>query len=187
MEKIWLTSDTHFGHDREFIWGPRGFKNVWENDKIIIENWNSVVGPDDDVYHLGDIMLGDNEHGIRCLNQLKGNIHIIRGNHDTDTRMNLYGHCWNVVELCEAKYLKYGKYSFYLSHYPTITTNLDDHGKLSRMLLNLYGHTHQKTNFYNEMPGCYHVGVDSHNCTPVLLDDIIKDIKKKIEECKKYL
>ena len=30
MSNIWLTSDTHFGHDKDFIWGSRGFKNVYE-------------------------------------------------------------------------------------------------------------------------------------------------------------
>ena len=33
----------------------------------------------------------------------------------------------------------------------------------------------------------YHVGVDSHNCTPVLLDTVIEDIINKVEECKKFL
>ena len=47
MSKIWLTSDLHFGHDREFIWGPRGFKNVNEMNEAIIKNWNAVVAPED--------------------------------------------------------------------------------------------------------------------------------------------
>ena len=47
--KIFLTSDTHFGHDREFLWGPRGFRSSIEHDEAVIANWNSVVGEDDDV------------------------------------------------------------------------------------------------------------------------------------------
>ena len=31
----------------------------------------------------------------------------------------------------------------------------------------------------------YHVGVDSHNCYPVLLDTIIEDINQQAKECLK--
>jgi calcineurin-like phosphoesterase family protein len=37
-KKIWFTSDTHFGHQKEFIWGPRGFKSSKEHDEAIICN-----------------------------------------------------------------------------------------------------------------------------------------------------
>ena len=33
---IYFTSDTHFGHDREFIYGPRGFKNL--HDSMVTHN-----------------------------------------------------------------------------------------------------------------------------------------------------
>ena len=39
------------------------------------------------------------------------------------------------------------------------------------------------SNFYNEQPFMYHVGVDSHNCYPVLLDDVITEIKNEINAC----
>jgi hypothetical protein len=38
-----------------------------------------------------------------------------------------------------------------------------------------------------DMPFMYHVGVDSHNCYPVLLDDIIEEMHQKVEECKRFL
>ena len=187
-KKIWLTSDTHFGHDREFIWSPRGFKNVWTQDSTIIENWNSVVGPDDEVYHLGDVMLGsDLTYGLKCLKDLKGHIHIIRGNHDSLVRIAAYKNCWNVEEVCDAKYLKYKKFNFFLCHYPTLTTNLEKSPSLKEHLLCLYGHTHQKEKFYNDIPYMYNVGVDAHNCTPILIDDIIEDMKQKVQECMSYL
>ena len=55
------------------------------------------------------------------------------------------------------------------------------------MIINLYGHTHQKSNFYMDNPTMYHVGVDSHNCYPVEINDIITDIKNQIDICKSYL
>ena len=50
---IFLTSDLHFNHDREFVWKVRGFTSVQEMNETIVKNWNSVVNPDDDVYVLG--------------------------------------------------------------------------------------------------------------------------------------
>ena len=186
MGKIWLTSDTHFGHDREFIWGPRGFKNVYEMNEAIVKNWNAVVEPDDDVYLLGDVMLGDNEVGIKLLKQLKGNIHIILGNHDTAARQALYNECYNVVDIKYADVIKYKGYTFYLSHYPTMTSNLEkEFGK--HCILNLFAHTHQQTNFYEGEPFCYHVGMDSHNCTPVNLEQVLEDIKAEVKKCESYL
>ena len=183
---IFLTSDTHFGHDKIFLYEPRGFTNIQEHDAQIIKNWNEVISYCDDVYHLGDVMLGDNEHGLKCLKQLNGKIHIIYGNHCTDARRTLYESCYNVVEVVDAKRLKYNGYHFYLSHYPTLTGNLERES-LKRMTLNLYGHTHQKTNFYEDRPYMYHVGVDSHNCYPVALDTIIEDMKNKVKECIDFL
>ena len=181
MGEIYLTSDLHFCHDKEFLYKPRGFDNVWDMNKVIVSNWNSVVGAEDEVYVLGDLMLNDNNEGIRLLKSLKGNIHIILGNHDTDARVQLYNECWNVVEITYATIIKYNKLRFYLSHYPTITSNTDEK-HFSQHLFNLYGHTHQRTNFYNDIPWIYHVGVDSHNCAPVHIDQIIDDCRKKYQQ-----
>ena len=40
-----LTSDLHINHDREFLWGPRGFKSVQEMNAKEVENWNKLVKP----------------------------------------------------------------------------------------------------------------------------------------------
>ena len=37
MSNIWLISDTHFNHNKDFIWSPRGFNSVWEMNEVIIE------------------------------------------------------------------------------------------------------------------------------------------------------
>ena len=155
-------------------------------NKAIVRNWNEIVSSDAQAYILGDVMLCNNEEGIRLLKQLKGHIHIICGNHDSDARRALYADCHNVVEVVDAKKLEYNGYHFYLSHYPTFTANLEKES-LKECTINLYGHTHQKSNFYNDIPFMYHVGVDSHNCTPVLLDDVIAECEAKVVECKKQL
>ena len=177
MSKIWLTSDLHFGHDREFVWGARGFEDVEEMNVAIVQRFNSVISPEDTLYILGDVMLGDNEAGIDCLKRINGKKIFIRGNHDTNARVELLKN-FTEEEIKWADMIKYKKKNIYLSHHPTIVTNV---GELHNLILNFYGHTHQIENFYDNYVNMYHVGVDSHNCYPVLIDDAIAAVKEKIQ------
>jgi calcineurin-like phosphoesterase family protein len=70
---IWLIADTHFGKQ------PRGRLKATgmtsrELDAVIRENWMRMVGPDDIVWHLGDV--GDVSH----LEGLPGEKHLVVGN-----------------------------------------------------------------------------------------------------------
>lgn len=184
MGKIWLTSDLHLGHDRNFIWGPRGFNSVEEHDETIIKNWNELVSPDDEVWCLGDLMLGDNYTGCQKLNQLAGKIYILAGNHDTSTRVQMYANLRpTILTMGLAYILKYQGYRFYLSHYPTIVGNYDVDKPLKQRVIGLCGHVHTQDPFYDADKGLiYHVELDAHNNKPVLLDDIIEDIKSYIDK-----
>ena len=171
---------TLVSHDRDFIYKPRGFNSIYEMNEAIIARHNEVVAPDDDVYCLGDCMLNDNDAGIYAIKQLKGNIHLIRGNHDTDTRMELYNHCYNIVEITEGQFLNYNNYHFYLSHYPSITSNYDDDKPLKKKMVSLCGHSHTKDPFADFGKGMiFHVEQDTNNCYPWLIDDIIELLKQK--------
>ena len=77
MAKFWFTSDLHFGHNKEFLYKPRGFENIVDHDETIIKNWNELVAPNDTIFILGDLMLNDNNYGMNCLKQLNGYKHII--------------------------------------------------------------------------------------------------------------
>lgn len=187
MGRIFFTSDTHFGHDREFLWGPRGFESAAAHDEALIANWNAVVGEDDDVYVLGDLMLGDNEYGKSCVERLNGHIYLIRGNHDTNKRWDeVYPTLSNVTLLGWADVIHYRKYHFYLSHFPTNTANIEAES-LHQCTLNLFGHTHSKDKFREDTPMYYNVAMDANDNTPVLLDDIIERMKEKVKECLSYL
>lgn len=188
MPKIWLISDWHFNHDREFVWKPRGFQSIQEMNEAIIQRHNSVVAPEDTVFVLGDCALGGGDETTlqankELIEQLNGHLIIVRGNHDTDRRVDMYSSCKNVDVAGEyARMVKYKKYHFYISHFPTMTSNLEKE-TLHQCTLNIYGHTHQTTKFYEDRPYMYCVCADAHNCTPVLLDDIISDMKQKYNEC----
>ena len=175
MGKIWFTSDLHFGHDKDFCYAPRGFDNVQEHDETILKNFNSVVNDEDDVYILGDLMLGPNPvQSIANIARLKGHKHIIIGNHDTINKIKNYQEYCGIYHIDYATMIKYRKYSFYLSHYPTLCANYDD----GKKIWNLHGHTHSKEKF-SDFSQCYNVALDAHNNFPIEIEDIINDIKEK--------
>ena len=183
---VYFTSDWHFGHDKDFIWGgPRNCKDMEDNSKRIILEHNAIVTDDDDVYVLGDLMLGDSEYGLEKIKQLKGKIHIICGNHDSQNRIALYKTLPNVVEITYSTLIKIKKQHYYLSHYPSFTSNYDDK-PYHNHIINLYGHTHQGSRFFTiegeENPFMYNVGVDAHDCKPISIEEIDEDIHKKINE-----
>lgn len=53
-DRVWLTSDHHFGHSAIIQFASRPYVTVAEMDNDLISRWNSVVGPEDIVYHLVD-------------------------------------------------------------------------------------------------------------------------------------
>lgn len=155
------------------------------NNKIV-HNCNSILTPNDDLYVLGDLCLGGKqsiESNKELISSIIGKIHIVYGNHCTPSRRAMYSTLDNVVETASAIELIVNKIHFYLSHYPTITTNLQEES-IKQAVVNLHGHTHSKSRFYNDIPLMYNVGVDAHDLMPVSIDTVIEDIKNKIKECK---
>ena len=177
--ELYFTSDTHFSHIPSFLWEPRGFSSVEEMNEAIVERWNKVVKPEDRVIHLGDVILSDTEKGLEYFKRLNGEICLIWGNHDSSRRQEALAKLPNVIVLGYAHMFKYKKLNFYVSHYPSLVANYDEK-YFSQHIINLHGHTHQQANFlYPNNPFIYHVGVDSHNCTPVHIDEIITDIRQR--------
>jgi calcineurin-like phosphoesterase family protein len=58
----------------------RPWDDVHEMDEALVANWNSVVRPQDKVYHLGDVVI--NRKALKTLERLNGDKVLIRGNHD---------------------------------------------------------------------------------------------------------
>lgn len=174
---IYLTSDLHFCHNREFLYGPRGFSCIEDMNEGIIENWNKIITNDDDVYILGDLMLSDTNKGLKCLGRLNGKLHIFRGNHDTETRLVRYFECANVKSIQEASYLKYQGYHFYLNHYPVMCSTFNVDRSLKKQLINLCGHSHTRK-WYTHMDNglIYHCELDAHVNRPITIEKIINDL-----------
>lgn len=174
----YFTSDLHIGHNKDFIWGARGFNSIEEHDTQILLRWNKVVMPEDTVYILGDLCMGgDEKEWNRIFKNLNGYKKIIYGNHDTINKCNKYVNDYHMYLLGYGDIYRYSKKkAFYLSHYPTLVGN---HQEENRFFYNLSGHTHSSDKFQYGWGKVYNVAMDAHNCTPVSIEQIIKDINKQ--------
>lgn len=91
MTETWFTSDTHFGHVAIPVYQPNRLtefhmadeKDIPGMNEGLVEQWNSQVGPNDTVWHLGDFAMGQIDRGLEYVARLNGAaIHLILGNHD---------------------------------------------------------------------------------------------------------
>ena len=55
-------------------------------DRVLVENWNRRVTPQDEIYILGDLTLKGAAQAAELLRQLNGQKYLIRGNHDRFTQ-----------------------------------------------------------------------------------------------------
>ena len=80
---VYFTADMHFGHRAIINMQNRPFESVEEMDRVLLQNFNSVVHKNDTVYILGDIChhmkVEDADDLIRKMN---GKKYLIIGNHD---------------------------------------------------------------------------------------------------------
>jgi calcineurin-like phosphoesterase family protein len=124
---------------------------------IMVDNWNSVVKPNDKVYHLGDTAF-KNAGSLQVFAQLNGDKVLIKGNHDI---------------LKPSAYLQYFRDirayhvldKILLAHIPVHPDSL------ARWKGQVHGHTHNnclKDKRY------YNVSVENINYTPVPFDTIRK-------------
>ena len=126
-QKIWFTSDLHFGHRNVLGFCNRPWSDEKEMGAGLIKNWNDTVGDEDIVFVLGDTFWFNDSRGIkRVLSQLKGkDIYILPGNHDDfnayhrvdDPRIHL---CTDVV-VCWVTEENKPKREIWMSHYPMMT------------------------------------------------------------------
>ncbi|MBI2069582.1 MAG: metallophosphoesterase [Elusimicrobia bacterium] len=154
MAKVFFTADTHFNHANVIKYCSRPFGSVEEMNAELIRRWNTVVGSEDAVYHLGDFALGKNSEWPGILHRLSGAKKIlILGNHDRSARQMLEGGFTEVHEKLEWN-------GWMLQHHP-IATN--------RKLL--CGHIHEK---WKRIGWVINVGVDVWDFTPRTIEELIK-------------
>lgn len=183
---IFLISDTHFSHRgivkflrADGVTKERPWDNIEEMDEALVKNWNSVVRPQDKVYHLGDVVI--NRSALPILDRLNGEKVLIKGNHDV---------------FRADEYLKYfkdirgthslgGKGEFILSHVPVHPFYATE-----RWRGNIHGHLHGSRVTQTVFDGSWYgqhseidprylcVSVEQINYTPISFEEA----KKRFEE-----
>ena len=136
--------------------------------------------------------MGKVDNVVETLYRLNGYIVLITGNHDTSNKLDIYReHPDKVILVRDYNIILYnGKY-YVMNHYPlegdcgpkqqhlrndgwknavTEFQKLQDEGK---EVYYLYGHIHSNAP-HGLVNNTFHVGVDTNNLTPVLLDDIVE-------------
>jgi calcineurin-like phosphoesterase family protein len=163
---LFFTSDTHFADPRVLRIDRRPFASMPEHDAALIANWNAVVTPADEVWHLGDFARGTTEEVEAILSQLNGTKHLIIGNNDPDATLEAPG--WasrqHYAEMTIDGQL------FILCHYPFRTWN-----KQGKKSIDLHGHSHGKL---TPIPRQFDVGVDAQGLMPRRIEEIVASRRK---------
>ncbi len=155
-------------------------------NEMLVANWNSVVKPDDHVYHLGDFCFGNVEKWNWCLEpgRLNGHIHLILGNHDPE-RVFRDG---TLIERFDSidfqKILIIEGWTVIMNHFPFASfSNNFDH-----KVIQLFGHIHSGPDGIGNVMmngnklqwNQYDVGMDNNNYTPISWAEV--KTKMKLDE-----
>lgn len=166
---IYFISDTHFNHENIIKYCNRPFNNSIDMNEAIINNYNSTIKDDDIVYHLGDFAFGSKEELINLRSRLKGNVYLIRGNHDMKGSMFYENVGFNVLVNAP---IRLDEHKLILSHRP-----LSDN-QIPLGYINVHGHIHNKllndkypSNEYSKSKH-FNVSVDANNFKPVSLERV---------------
>ena len=169
---IWFTSDTHFGHANIIQHCARPYRNAGHMDDALVAHWNSRVGVDDEVFHLGDLFWNMPPDALRALRaRLNGRIHLVPGNHDHPETLLSEGLVDSVLpqihELVVQPATAKSRTTLVLCHYP-----LEEWNRLHRGAIHLHGHCHGRLPARDLRR--LDVGVDVHQYRPIALKEILK-------------
>ena len=180
--KIFFTSDTHYNHKKIIEYSKRPFEGMKDMEDAMVERWNSVVSPDDLVWHLGDFAMGPDlrEEVTRIRKRLNGRIYLCLGNHDRNK--GFYEACG--FDHVSRKFSGHihgsaitdtgplGRpYRVHISHHPPGKEVQDEHD------ICLHGHVHELWQF--QKPNLINVGVDQWNFTPHTIDEMLAEIDQE--------
>ena len=167
--KVWFISDLHFSNPTQLYHHPERREAmgitleelqtlpkeelIRRCDDWLMNLWNTTVGRNDSVYHLGDFCLGNRERTEWILSRLRGKKYFIWGNHDKSLRGNerfLEG-IWDMKEAKfshdQYPFIKEGEtFCVELCHYPLLAWNRRPHGSC-----HAHGHVHGAADAFNEI------------------------------------
>lgn len=197
---VFFTSDPHFFHANVIRYCNRPYATVEEMNEALIGNWNSVVGPDDTVYCLGDFSLAIRPVEIYS-SRLQGHKKLIPGNHDWCHAAHKKSKNPDKLARWVAKYQEHGwevlpihsqldipgEAKINLCHMPYKGDSTDDRYQQYRMVddgrVLICGHVHQHWLTKRTPQGTLmvNVGVDVRNYVPISQEDLLKIIASEQE------
>lgn len=172
MAAMFVVADTHFGCKNALRYRHRPFDDVEHMNEAMVELWNSVVGPDDWVWHLGDFAV-DDDSLESFAPRLNGRIAIVEGNHEQARPPERLRELFAQVYQGPLHVMGYGgdheRRDLWLCHYP-----VQRHGTI----FTVTGHIHESWRRARRM---LNVGVDSWHFRPVPLAWVFEaeDTEKK--------
>ena len=132
-------SDLHFGHKNVLKFDNRPYFTLTEMKEDIIKRWNERVKKNDNVYILGDVFWY-NDEAVEILEQLKGNLFLLKGNHDRlNSEMEKYFVWVKDIAVIKDKSENGEEHHVVLSHFPIAHWQGQDHNP---PYIHLYGHIH---------------------------------------------
>lgn len=159
MSNIFFTSDWHLYHNNILRYCPtsRPFTSVEEMNEGIINAHNRIVSDNDHVYNLGDFSFGTESQTKEVLSRLKGNIHLILGNHDKLFGGSLLTPFTEVTHYKELPSKLLGVHVI-LFHFEIVDWHRRDRGSV-----HLFGHAHGNSGPHRllQRSMCMDVGIDS--------------------------
>jgi len=157
MSKVYVISDTHFGHENITKYRPQ-FKTSAEHDAYILQNIKNTVGKRDVLIMLGDIAF--TRDALLKLKSIDCRKQLILGNHDMQFDRGSVKELFDVFTRVDSLRTYKG---VWLSHAPIHPDEL-------RGKLNVHGHTHNK-NINDDR--YFNVSVEQTNYRPVLFKELI--------------
>jgi calcineurin-like phosphoesterase family protein len=172
MRNIWFISDTHFNHANILTFKGAGgnpvrpeFSDADHMNEIMIQRWNEVVRDGDIVYHLGDVVMGNNKEDWLAKNmpRLMGKKRLILGNHDDAKHFVGKGHFSKVT-----MWRMFNEFGILATHVPVHESTLGEH-RFDGEMINVHGHIHE-----NKSPkGPYRcVCVEQTDYYPISIDEL---------------
>ena len=159
--RTFFTADTHFGHAGARALYRRPFASVAVMDEAMVQYWNAAVGPDDEVWHLGDFAVRHPDPG-GVLAALHGRKHLVTGNNDPAAVRSLPG--WASVQAYVE--MSVDGAALVMCHYAFRTWR-----GMAKGALNLHGHSHGRL---RPLTRQFDVGVDARGFRPVTLQELVR-------------
>lgn len=183
-----ITSDIHLSHKSIIKYCPERRQGrmlppddtpefdaeVTAMNEMIVANWNSMIRPEDEVWVLGDVAMGQIKFAPDWIRQLNGKKHLVKGNHDkTLIKLPEFSELFESVQNYKELSVKVDgkKHMLCMSHFPMSHWNSMNQGTMM-----IHGHLHGSPSGLTGR--IKDVGMDTNGLKPYVLEEVVKELLK---------